>query len=519
MATATCYEILEVSPRATQEEIKKAYRRLAMGSHPDRNPDNKAEVEHHFKEIGQAYSVISDTDKRVAYDTWLMGNREKPDESSQGFEKVNAFDIFLAEILILALELSGHSADQIFIFRSLVADGCPDNIAQTIAQRAHEIALKDKAANGQSGKTTSSKSLWSIQGSDLGSDRSYEGIQRGSEEPGTPKKPIGSFVAGPWSRWQARVLDLAIGVLVSFPVLTYFWRTYFELKPTLGWWTPLVFTFFFFGLIAPLPFIVDACIVGMFGNSLGKGLLRIQVLDKTDRPIRFSDAVRRNAMVYLYGFWGAFPLISLIPQVLAYLHLTEKGTTAWDMRSGYKVLRSPAGLTRGFIFAACFLAVVMGIGLLKSMQQATLKQNDLPLVREESGTNAPAIPLPSVPATIEQAPLMEHGRPFFQSDLAGNWHRNGEGSTNLLISQVTPNGFRFRISGVQNVAQGGGFGGDVEGDAQISGEVADANIPTMPNEFCHIRMERDQLIQVAETQCMYFHGFNFEFNGSYKRSN
>ncbi len=61
------YEVLGVDRSADDAAIKKAYRKLAMKYHPDRNPDNK-EAEEKFKEIGEAYEVLSDADKRAAYD-------------------------------------------------------------------------------------------------------------------------------------------------------------------------------------------------------------------------------------------------------------------------------------------------------------------------------------------------------------------------------------------------------------------------------------------------------------------
>ena len=62
------YEVLGVNKNATDEEIKKAYRRLAKKYHPDANPDNKEEAEAKFKEVNEAYETLSDSQKRKMYD-------------------------------------------------------------------------------------------------------------------------------------------------------------------------------------------------------------------------------------------------------------------------------------------------------------------------------------------------------------------------------------------------------------------------------------------------------------------
>jgi molecular chaperone DnaJ len=69
MAKKDYYEVLGVNRDASDEDIKKAYRKLAMKHHPDRNPDNP-KSEEHFKEAKEAYEVLSDGQKRSAYDRY-----------------------------------------------------------------------------------------------------------------------------------------------------------------------------------------------------------------------------------------------------------------------------------------------------------------------------------------------------------------------------------------------------------------------------------------------------------------
>src|SRR4051812_50140408 len=69
MAKRDYYEVLGVNRDADEETIKKAYRRLAMKYHPDRNPDNP-KAEELFKEAKEAYEVLCDSAKRAAYDRY-----------------------------------------------------------------------------------------------------------------------------------------------------------------------------------------------------------------------------------------------------------------------------------------------------------------------------------------------------------------------------------------------------------------------------------------------------------------
>ena len=64
--SADPYQVLGVNREASQEEIQKAYRKLAKKLHPDLNPGNK-KAEENFKEVTAAYDLLSDADKRAAY--------------------------------------------------------------------------------------------------------------------------------------------------------------------------------------------------------------------------------------------------------------------------------------------------------------------------------------------------------------------------------------------------------------------------------------------------------------------
>lgn len=91
MAKRDFYEILGVNRNADKEELKKAYRKLAMQYHPDRNPGNK-EAEEKFKEAAEAYEILSHDDKKAKYDRFGHDGLRGGASGSAGFTDIN--DIF-----------------------------------------------------------------------------------------------------------------------------------------------------------------------------------------------------------------------------------------------------------------------------------------------------------------------------------------------------------------------------------------------------------------------------------------
>src|ERR1700727_1331963 len=86
------YELLTVSRDASDQEIKTAYRKLAMQYHPDRNPNNP-EAEEKFKACSEAYSVLSDADKRAAYDRYGHAAFSNGGGGGNPFQGGNAQDL------------------------------------------------------------------------------------------------------------------------------------------------------------------------------------------------------------------------------------------------------------------------------------------------------------------------------------------------------------------------------------------------------------------------------------------
>lgn len=88
------YDVLNISSDANDNDIKKAYRKLSIKWHPDKNPDNKEAATEKFQEISEAYSILSDSDKRKQYDAYGMDFLKNQSDGGHGFNPEDIFSQF-----------------------------------------------------------------------------------------------------------------------------------------------------------------------------------------------------------------------------------------------------------------------------------------------------------------------------------------------------------------------------------------------------------------------------------------
>lgn len=183
------YEILGVSADATDQQIKEAYRREAMRWHPDRHEGAaaKAHADKKFKELALAYRTLRDPAAREAYDREVeqklreeynarqrqQGEQQKewaqqaqnrhdfadtePPSQEEAMSSDYANQIFFEQMLDLAFELSGRGFPEFNIVKALVALGCPESLAKTVAS----VAIQRGGDSGAA-KTTGPRTVAAI---------------------------------------------------------------------------------------------------------------------------------------------------------------------------------------------------------------------------------------------------------------------------------------------------------------------------------------------------------------------
>jgi len=161
--------------------------------------------------------------------------------------------------------------------------------------------------------------------------------------------------AGPWSRFFARAFDNCLVCMAGFVVimLSGLEQAYLERHSFLLCWLLLS------GWI-----IIEACLLSVFGATLGKGILNISVVRSDGGELRYPQTLQRSLRVWLWGLGMALPLLSLIGNVLAYNRLKRVGATTWDEKGGFFVMQGPIGFWRIFFFIIAIPLVWVGLVLM-----------------------------------------------------------------------------------------------------------------------------------------------------------
>jgi uncharacterized RDD family membrane protein YckC len=198
-------------------------------------------------------------------------------------------------------------------------------------------------------------------------------------------------LAGPWRRFFARSIDLwTLGPLTGYLVAT----AMASFSDGFALWLQRPGSDYAFGwLVLPVILVVEAIIFGLFGTTLGKGLLGVRVTRVSgDRPT-FNGYLKRQIGVYWYGLGTGFPLVTLFTMARQYGHLKASRQTAYD--SGEFSVRAPRlGILRAVVATVVVGALLLVNGLFQSMSNESQRR----LHTETPWTNSVSGRTVSIPA-------------------------------------------------------------------------------------------------------------------------
>ncbi|MDR5768156.1 MULTISPECIES: J domain-containing protein [unclassified Caballeronia] len=156
---ATLYETLGVDEHATEEEIKRAYRKAAMRCHPDRNVGNEDVARAKFLEIKEAYAILSDPAQREVYDRiykeemrrWEERVRqEEAEREARETKEREAREALYAQRVSLAMRFASRGHNRDVVFGVLLGAQCDESTARQIADSA--IALHESRQEREESK-------------------------------------------------------------------------------------------------------------------------------------------------------------------------------------------------------------------------------------------------------------------------------------------------------------------------------------------------------------------------------
>lgn len=168
----------------------------------------------------------------------------------------------------------------------------------------------------------------------------------------------------PWRRLFARMIDNIIGLipfLLMILALNAFMPT--QMGRILGVLdNPILAAVVFLLFLMP----IEACLLSLFGATLGKWLFGIRITHSNGNLLSFSEALKRSCLVFVQGVGLGIPLIAIFTQIFAYRRLTKTGQTKWDFSINALVHHKKWGVFRWIIctlsvVAALFVLVILNI--------------------------------------------------------------------------------------------------------------------------------------------------------------
>lgn len=271
-----------------------------------------------------------------------------------------------------------------------------------------------------------------------------------------------SHIAGPWARYFARYLDLALSVcltLLLFLLLTPTIKAA-NVQMTGPVW---VVSLLLICLAALLPWVIDAAIVSMFGNSLGKAIWGITVQHKDGRPLPFKEVLTRNFLVGLHGFWTGLTPLTFLPHIFSYNRLKKEGETKWDTKGQYEVLSSNPGAFRKIIGVALLFVALALIGLMDVANRLNVSNTTNATTANTKQTESTAqVPLPTVVTPPSLREEQFNTTPTYKPAV-DTWKMVYEGSASNM--HVKPDTLRKNGS-VHSILFIGDFNGSSSGSAK-----------------------------------------------------
>lgn len=178
----------------------------------------------------------------------------------------------------------------------------------------------------------------------------------------------------PWVRFWARTLDLA---LMSIPAALLLGLLLGVIAPKLFMHimrTPseggnLIFLLF----MLPFTVLMEAIIIALFGNTLGKAILKTRIINAEGEKLSFTEALKRSLFIYFYGYALGFPIINFITYAWQHKRLRKTGKATWDSKLGFNVTHAHIGGVRIASAALLSLILIAGFGIINVATKETTR--------------------------------------------------------------------------------------------------------------------------------------------------